>query len=294
MITPLISIIIVNHNGMEYIADCLDSISKRVPLSHEVIVVDNASTDGSADLIRSMYAGVRLIQSRKNLGFARANNTGAKAAAGEYLLLLNQDTVLLSDLTPALRLLEQNHGAGIAGAKMVDGKGRYRPSAGYFPSPLRLVRISSLYVKDGGFVSGDFPAGTKGSEVDWVEGSFMLVKSSLWRAAGGLDGGFFMYGEDVDFCKTAAGLGYSTLYCPDVSYVHHGRYEPSRLPMVIKGFLRFHKKHSGPLVRMAAKAVLYAGLGTRVLLNSAAYVVTGSPARKTSARACWSALRHAG
>src|SRR3990172_1751724 len=124
-----LSILIVNYNGAGYLGNCLRSVKQHVHLDHEVIVVDNASTDGSCNLIKTGFPNVKLRNSGVNLGFAGGNNLGAMEAKGEYLLLLNSDTILLSDIKPAIELMERQHNVGILGAMMLSAGGKYRFSA---------------------------------------------------------------------------------------------------------------------------------------------------------------------
>ena len=140
---PILSILIVNYNGRRFIPDCLGSLRERVSLPHEVILVDNGSADGSADLVRSEFPEVRLIAEGRNHGFTAGNNLAAREARGAYLLLLNTDTILLDDPEPAVALLEQEPDIGVVGARMVDARRAYRPSTGHFPRPGRLIRIRS-------------------------------------------------------------------------------------------------------------------------------------------------------
>ena len=267
---PTLTVLIVNYNGRKFLANCLDSISRYVSCTHEVVVVDNASVDGSVDFLRTNYPEVRLLQSSTNLGFARGNNLGAAAANGKYLLLLNNDTLLLDDVTPALDLLEGNPRIGIIGATMLDGERRWCASTGNFPSPFRLILFSSIL--------HSFRCMTRtlhnlrSCEVDWAQGSFLLMEFKTYRLLGGLDEEYFMYVEDVDFCKRASLSGLSTVYCSDVSYVHFGGFKRGRWHLLYEGFRRYHRKFSSLPVRIAAYTVLHVG---RVLRS----IIYGSGAR---------------
>lgn len=287
-----LSILIVNYNGKQFLESCLGSIRQHVPLEHEVILVDNASADGSVEYVRECFPDVRLITSDRNLGFAGGNNRAACEATGEYLLLLNNDTVLQNNITPILDLLDHNRSIGSAGARMLDGSGAYSKSAGHFPSPLRLIRIASVYKNDGYFGSGNFPESGQVNRciVDWVAGSFLLVRRSVWDQLHGLDDGYFMYGEDIDFCRRVRDAGLQTAYCPDVRYVHYCGFALSRLPLIIQGFKRYHQKFSNIFSRPLALGILFSGLIFRAFAYGLLSIITAKPVYGEKSKACRAAL----
>lgn len=263
-----VSIIIVNYNGGECIAGCLDSIRARVSGEYEVIVVDNASPDRSADIVEQRYPWVLLIRCKRNLGFAVANNIGAWQAKGDLILLMNNDTVLMTDLQPAAELLRRGEGIGVVGANMLDRELRRLPCAGRFPSPLRLIKFSSMLIRPAELVAPSRPFVT----VDWTQGSFLFTTAENWRALSGLDEGYFMYGEDVDFCQRTAGRGLRAVFCPEVRYIHFGGFNVSRLYLLHAGFRRYHRKFSGRVTRMFAAIVLRLGLVARIVAYGLLYL----------------------
>lgn len=287
---PIISIIIVNYNGKKFMDDCLAAIRKHVLLPHEVIVVDNASSDGSVDHLRNNHSEITLIESENNLGFACGNNLGSVYAKGKYVLLLNNDTVLCTDLSSAISLFEQQDDIGALGAKMLGRNQEYRYSAGNFPSPLKLLKISSLFRTDGDFANGKFDEGEV-INVDWVEGSFILSRREIWEKLGGLDEGYFMYVEDVDYCQRIKQLGLRVVYFPRVSYIHYGGYGEGRLGMLIKGFRRYHSKFSNLPKKIISQMVLTFGLLARVVVNLVIYAIGRDIKRRNRAIACWVALK---
>lgn len=260
-----LSIVIVNYNGKEFFDGCLRSIAEYVPFEHEVIVVDNASSDGSVEYLRSAYPEVRLIESGCNLGFAGGNNLGARSAKGKYLLLLNNDTLLLDDLTLAIQLMESDVSIGVLGARMLGRKREYRYSAGYFPEPWRLMKFGWLYRKHGEFRRGGFSGDEDGYPVDWVEGSFLLTPTDVWRRLGGLDETYLMYVEDIDYARRVVDMGKRVVYCPKVAYVHFGGFNQRRIGILINGFRKYHKKHSGWVKRVPANLILDLGLVLRCI-----------------------------
>ena len=288
-----LSILIVNYNGKTYLGDCLRSIQRNILSEYEVIIVDNASTDGSREYVREHFPEVKLLVSDKNLGFAGGNNIGAREARGDYLLLLNNDTVLLNGINPAIDLLENNKSIGIVGAMMLDGNKDYSLSAGNFPSPMRLIKITSVYKSSGYFKTGNFPQENQesGHIVNWVAGSFLLMPLSLWQKLGGLDEGYFMYGEDVDFCRRALDAGYSTAYTPSVSYIHYCGFDPSRFPLILKGYLRYHSKFSNVFSSALAAGILISGLIARVMVYGLLYINTRKSVYGVKTKACLASLK---
>lgn len=263
----IVSILIVNFNGKDFLGPCFDSIRKFVTVPYEIIVVDNASHDGSADYIKEYYPTINLIVSEVNLGFAAGNNLAARSARGSYLLLLNNDTLLLGDLKNAVALLSSDSSIGALGCKMLGRANEYRYSTGHFPSPFRLLSFSTIFNRTGPFINGDFPMGNETFyDVDWVEGSFILTRRELWQGLGGMDEDYFMYVEDIDFCKRVNNSGYRVAYFPSLSFLHYGGYSSGRLGMLIKGFRRYHKKFSNGFTQLTAQLALTFGLISRAAI----------------------------
>jgi hypothetical protein len=263
----VLSILIVNFNGNDFLGPCFDSIRKHVTVPYEIIVVDNASEDGSAAYITQNYQEINFISSKVNLGFGAGNNLAARPAKGNYFLLLNNDTLLLGDLKSAVALLSSDPSIGALGCSQRGRANEYRYSVGHFPSPLRLLSFSTIFNRSGPFKNGDFPAsGETLYDVDWVEGSFILTRSELWRSLGGMDEDYFMYVEDIDFCKRVHDSGFRVVYFPSLSFLHYGGYSSSRLGMLIKGFRRYHRKFSNSILQLIANCILTFGLIFRVVI----------------------------
>jgi GT2 family glycosyltransferase len=271
---PVLSILIVNYNGLKFVDQCLSSIRDKVSTSFEVIVVDNASHDGSAEYIEQAYPWIRLIRSQENLGFVRGNNLAARYATGKYYLLLNCDTILMSDVTAAVDVLDKLSNVGIVGAKMFSGEGNALRNTGHFPRPMRLWVISSLYCNAERRPYG--PGELEIFQVDWVEGSFLLTRSDLWWRTGGLDEAIFMYGEDVEFCRRCKAISYDCVTCSLVSYKHFCGFSVDRIPHLYKAFRYYHQKFSTPNVRYRAHVVMRVGLFVRVYAYMACFLFTGN------------------
>jgi len=245
-------------------------------VEHEVIVVDNASTDGSSEYLRSAYPTVRLVESGRNLGFAGGNNLGARVAKGKYFLLLNNDTVILDDVSSAIDLLESDASIGALGARMIGKDLEYRYSTGYFPEPWRLLKLSCLYRKKGEFLLCRFSGDVDCYKTDWVEGSFLLTPAEVWRKLGGLDEDYFMYVEDIDYARRVVRAGKRVAYCPGISYVHFGGFNPQRIGMLFEGFRKYHSKNSCSAIKICAFLVLDVGLLIRALACLLCSIVDGS------------------
>lgn len=229
-----LSIIIVNYNGAKYLHDCLASVHKQCQgITYEIILVDNKSTDKSLEIIEKNYAECILLRNTKNLGFAKANNIGVKKSNGEFILLLNNDTVLLNNLRPAINILSKDD-VGVVGIKMLDSKKNYRKSIGNFPNPLSLFKLSLLTKNTNGFSSGIFNKNIY--EVDWIEGSFLLTKRRIWDQLGGLCEDYFMYVEDVDFSKRVSLIKKKRIYFNTLSYIHYGGFNATREKQLIDGY----------------------------------------------------------
>lgn len=277
---PVLSILIVNYNGRKFLGPCLESVRKYVSCRHEVIVVDNASQDDSVEFIRKNFPEVVMISSPQNLGFAKGNNLAARQAKGSYLLLLNMDTVLIQDIAPVAEALERNPKLGVLGIKMLGVNKEYRNSCGFFPSGMRLLLIRSIFNRRGFFADGCFPQNSaKVYEVDWVEGSFLVTPKKLWDMLGGMDENYFMYVEDVDYCRSAKNAGYQTGYFPQLSFIHFGGYSDLRLAQLLKGYRRFFSKFSSPAYAFYADGMMMSGLFVKTFIYGLAALFGSGQAR---------------
>lgn len=269
----MLSILILTYNHGRYLEGCLDSIQKNVASPFEVILVDNGSTETIPDSFRERFPWLRVIRSEKNLGFNAGNNLAAKHATGKYLLFLNVDTELLTAIDPAIRLLQSDPTIGAVGAEAHDAAGQLRPSAGHFPKARRLWLFRSLWVKPK-VVWG--PRASQAFKVDWVEGSFLATRAEDWNAIGGFDEKNFMYGNDVNYCRTLSQRGQVVVQCAAIKYLHFCGYTPSRLGPLYAGFRDYHKKFSSLTERRTADLVLRAGLTFRIVVYGLWYFATGN------------------
>ena len=228
----LVSILIVSFNTRRLTTACLDSIYDQFhdESQAEIIVVDNASTDGSGGVIEQEFPKVRLIQSQENLGFARANNLAAGCARGDYLLLLNPDTVILNHAID--RLLDFAHKDG--GCKIYGGRTLFSDRSLNLASCWKEPSLWSLFCVASGlskirphsnwFNPDYMPSWRRDSvsEVDIISGCFFMISKVNWERLGGFDPAFHMYGEEFDFCLRAKKLGIQCKITPDAEIIHYG------------------------------------------------------------------------
>jgi GT2 family glycosyltransferase len=225
-----LSIIIVNYNVKYFLEQCLISVKAAVEgVSAEIFVVDNASSDDSVDLIRQKFPEINLIANSENLGFSKANNQAIHKANGQYILLLNPDTVVESDtFYKCLDYMGNNTSVGALGVRMIDGSGAFLPeSKRGFPSPwaafCKFVGLSSLFPNSKTF--NQYHLGylkeNETSEVDVLSGAFMMLRKKALDKSGLLDEAYFMYGEDIDLSVRIKQNGYKVVYFPGTSIIHY-------------------------------------------------------------------------
>ncbi len=225
-----LSIIIVNYNVKEFLQNLLHSIEKAsLNISHEIIIVDNASDDGSVELIRDKFPSVRLIANRENLGFGKANNQALEIAKGKYLLLINPDTIVSEDtFDKMIRFFEENTEAGLAGCKILNPDGTLQLACRRsFPGPwtsfCKVTGLSNLFPKSKLFARYNLTYLDEDQtyEVDAISGSFMMMKKETYDKVGGFDEEFFMYGEDLDLCYRIQQAAFKVYYVHTTQIIHY-------------------------------------------------------------------------
>lgn len=227
---PKLSIIIVNYNVKEFILNLLKSITSAAKdFSYEVIIVDNASDDGSIEVIKEKYPSVNLIVNSKNVGFGKANNQALLQAKGNYFLLLNPDTIVKEDTFEKMfDFFEKNPEAGMAGCKVLNPDGTLQLACRRsFPGPwtsfTKVAGLSTLFPKNKLFAKYNltYLDENKSYEVDAISGSFMFMRKEVYEKIGGFDPEFFMYGEDLDLCFRVQKSGYKVYYVHSTEIIHY-------------------------------------------------------------------------
>lgn len=278
-----LSILIVNYNTRQLTLDCLRSVyDSETVYSYEVIVVDNASRDGSVEAIRAEYPEVVLIANQENTGFAKANNQGMAIAQGRYVLLLNSDTVVQPDTFQIMvSYMDEHPELGASGCKVIlpDGsldkacrRGFPTPSASFYYA-FGFSKLFPNHPRFNQYQLG-FLDPNETYPVDCLIGAFMLVRKETIRQVGGLDETFFMYGEDVDWCYRIKQVGWGIHYHPATYIVHYKGASSRRKPFkIIYEFHRamwvFHRKHYLRNYSWVTNAAVYCGISLKFLLSLA-------------------------
>ncbi|MBE3132571.1 MAG: glycosyltransferase family 2 protein [Acidobacteria bacterium] len=249
-----LAIIIVSYNARDDLDRCLRALHAAPPrVSHEIVVVDNGSSDGSPEVARAGWPGLRVIDAGGNLGFSRANNLGIRATSGRLILLLNSDTVTPPGAIDRLVAeLETYPDAAVAGPRLVDARGRPEISFGRMMTPVSELRQKSLgRLYDAGVpvvVSWVRRWASRVHRPDWVSGACLLVRRADAERVGLLDERFFMYAEDVDFCASIRAAGRAVLFTPAAEVVHlrgrSARHAPAAAEQLYRlSQLAFYTKH---------------------------------------------------
>ena len=267
--------IVVNYNTKALVPRCLAALrasAGSIPL--QIVIVDNASRDGSAEMLRRDFADCDLIFNATNVGFGRANNQALALARGRYVLLLNTDAfVALESIERTVRFLDENPSCGLLGVRLVGRDGALQPSCRYFPTPwnefLSSAGLSRFFPGARGV---DDMAWDHASprECDWVPGCYYLVRKSVIDQVGLFDPRYFLYYEEIDHCRAVKAAGWKVMFYPDTTVVHIGgesAKSDSQITDVgkqidalqIESGLLYHRKHHG-----------LAGLWSMALLGAAA------------------------
>jgi O-antigen biosynthesis protein len=225
-----ISIIIVNYNVRQFLENALTSLQRAMEgVQAEIFVVDNASDDGSVEMVREKFPRVRLQANPTNVGFARANNAALREATGRYLLLINPDTIVQEDtLRVMVDFLERNPDVGLAGCTILNPDGTLQLACRRsFPTPwvafTKITGLSSLFPRSRlfGRYNLTYLNPNESYEVEAISGSFMMISRPVYEAVGGLDEMFFMYGEDLDWCYRVRQAGFKVYYVHRTKIIHY-------------------------------------------------------------------------
>jgi GT2 family glycosyltransferase len=288
-----ISVVIISFNTRDITRSCLRSFFETAGnLGAQVIVVDNDSRDGSADMVAEEFPQVELIRNTVNRGFAAANNQGFERCTGEFVLLLNSDTVVLGDvLAQSVRYMREHPDVGVFGCRVLNPDRTMQPTCFMVPSLLNLFLLTTglSRIKAVPFFGRERLAGWNRDserEVDVVTGCYMMVRRSAMEQVGWLDDSFFFCGEETDWCVRFRKAGWRVVFSPVGEIIHIGnasgrRFEAKRDLMLTEGIVRFHRKHGGLLAALAAYGLLWIFNSTHALL----WVLLAAVKRSDAARA---------
>jgi hypothetical protein len=279
-----LSAVVVSYNSRDHLPGSLGALAASTAgTAAEIVVVDNDSRDGTPDLVRERFPAVSLIRNGANLGYARAVNQGIAATTGRHVLVLNPDCEMKPGALASLaRFLDGAPKAAIAAPRILNPDGTLEFSARSFPGPLTflfnryslLTRLFPHNPFSRGYLLTDWDHASV-REVDWVSGACMLVRREAIATVGGMDEAFFMFNEDVDWCRRMKLAGHAVCYVPDAVVVHHiGASRRRVAPRVIlerhRGMIHyFHKHHPmNPVVRMMADMLILLRAGLMIAANA--------------------------
>ena len=215
-----LSVIILNYNVRYHLELCLQSVQRALKsIDSEIIVIDNASTDGSVEMLQTNFSKIKTIFNSENIGFAKANNLGVKQALGDYICILNPDTVIPENcFSEILKFAEEKENLGAVGVKLIDGTGNFLPeSKRNLPTP--KVAIQKMLGIDKNYYANQISKDDT-SPIPILVGAFMFMLKNAYDDVGGFDEEYFMYGEDIDLSYRLKQSGYSNYYLGTVSVLH--------------------------------------------------------------------------
>lgn len=301
-----VSIIVVNWNTRDMLRDCLRSIGVQTNRDHEIIVVDNASGDGSSRMVKEDFPKIRLITNDRNLGFAAANNQGIAIATGRNILLLNPDTLVLDGaIDTMIAWLDDHPDVGCVGCQVMESETEIQQTCFTDPGPLHiLLAETALYQLVprwrflGSHVYSWWDRRTE-MDVDVVSGMFMLVPRRVIDRVGVLDEAYFVYTEEADWCRRIRQAGYRCVFAPVARILHRdgggkstSQIKASMYIQLEKSKLIYNHKHYGTAGLVAAKAIIIVSKVMRGLLFGAVALITRSENSVARARLAWAAARY--
>ncbi len=253
----LVSIIIVNYNVRDFLMHALESIQRALQdISAEIFVVDNASVDGSVEMLKNTFPEVLIIENKSNVGFAAANNLAIQKSSGEYIVLINPDTVVQEDtFTSLISFMSDHPDAGAATCKILNPNGSFSIDSRHsIPTPMtafwKQIGLSKLFPKSKTFARYNLTYLDENeiNQVDAISGSFMFIRRAAYEDVGLLDEDYFMYCEDVDYCYRITQSGWKIYYVPDSSLIHYKgeSTKKNNIDYVInfnRSLYLFYKKH---------------------------------------------------
>jgi GT2 family glycosyltransferase len=306
VVSTEVSVVIVNWNTRDLLRNCIRSILNQTSVSHEIIVVDNASRDGSADMVRAEFPAVTLIANSENNGFAAANNQGLRVSCGRTVLLLNPDTLILNGaIDQMLGWLDRHPGVGCVGCQVLEGPGVIQRTCFADPTLLNFVMVEFGLMRLAPWVPffgrSWYTDWDRKSErkVDVVSGMFMLVPRTVMDHVGLLDDAFFVYGEESDWCRRIRKAGYSCVFSPEAQIIHldGGSKSTSQIRsrmyvQIQKSHLIYTRKHSSALGYAAIRSLYMVTSALRLAVFSAMRLVKSDDNAKARVRLAQASLSY--
>ncbi len=290
-----ISIIVVNWNTVDMLRDCLTSVVQNLDdLDAEVIVIDNASSDGSQEMVGREFQNVVLIKNKENVGFAAANNQGFRIAKGEYVLLLNSDTIVHGDvLKQSVNYLVEHKSVGAMGCRVLNTDGSVQLTCSEFPTLTNLLVMSSGLWKlksprwFGKYLMTDWQRDSERS-VEVISGCYLLLRQEVIREVGPLDEHFFFFGEETDWCYRIRSADWQLMFAPVGEITHHGGGSVKKLNhkrdlLLTNSKVKLHRKHGGLVAASVCWLILAFFNATRAVFWTLRNMVSSSPVTKERA-----------
>ncbi|MBN1284072.1 MAG: glycosyltransferase family 2 protein [Anaerolineae bacterium] len=295
-----LSIIIVSWNVRDLLTACLASIHHP---GAEVIVVDSGSSDGSAAMVRERFPWARLIALDHNAGFTAGNNTGLRASTGRYVMLLNPDTEVIGDaLQQMVAYLDAHSDVGVVGPHTLNSDGTTQSTRRRFPTlPTAFFESTWLQpcaprrILDRYYVAG--PPDDATLDVDWVQGSALMARRAVYEQVGGLDEGYVMYSEEMDWCRRIKDAGWRVVYLGSAQIVHHGGKSSEQVTArrhihFNTSKVRYFRKHHGALAAETLRAFLLLNYAWQLLLEAFKGALGHKrPVRRARVKAYWQVLK---
>jgi GT2 family glycosyltransferase len=274
-----VSVSIVSFNTKDLLKQCIENLlNQKTQHNVEIFVIDNNSSDGSVQMIEENYSGkVKLIRNNENVGFAKGQNIILKRVKGSYVLILNPDTKIPPDaIEKMIVFMEENPGNGIASCKLIGNNGKLQSNGGDFPFGIAL--ISWLFNLEFLGINSNFHRTEKnfydkGREVDWVGGTFMMVRQDVFESVGYFNEDYFMYFEDAEFCYKASKKRFKVMINPEVIVTHQSG-ASSKNPRFnqwsgeFKGLINFYKKEFGEMISFGLRLMIYCAVLLRIITFS--------------------------
>jgi len=281
-----VSIIIVSWNAKEKLRCCLNSlVCREDEYTQDIIVVENGSMDGSMQMVEEEYPSVRLIKNRNNLGFSRANNIGIRSSKGRYLCLINSDVIVLDNCIKNLMSFMKEHpAAGMVGPRIINPDRTLQPSCRHFPTiwnnMCQSLGLNHLFPKSAFFSYWimDYWNHESIRSVEALSGCFLMVRREAVEEVGLLDENFFIYGEDLDWCKRFHMAGWDIVFYPYADAIHFGSASSANAPIKFylemqKADLQYWRKHHGKIGKFSYVIVILLRNVLRVIARGFQYIV---------------------
>lgn len=297
---PDLSIIIVNWNTLQMTRECLQSVCDALAgpdagrITAQIILIDNASADGSADMVAADFPGVVLIRNATNRGFAAANNQGFALATGRHILLLNSDTLVHGDaLSASVAYLDRHPKVGALGIKALNADGSTQMTCHQYPSLLNQFLLASGLWKlkrprfFGRYMMTDW-ARDSAREVEVISGCYLMLRRAVLEGVGALDEDFFFFGEETDWCRRMRDAGWILMFSPLGTFTHYGSVSARKLNykrdvMLAGSKVRLHRKHGGTGAALVAWSFAALFNGSRAVFWTLRSVLGGGEAARARA-----------